>query len=121
MRRYDCKLRLLAELTLAGRPAILCPITECNDNEQEEYAHLSLLREPAVWCEAGASAGAEWFWELRSEPREGKREKVKGKSFNRQEQTFPFTFLLLPFDSSSRRRRHRYQGARYQAHAPRTW
>ena len=62
------QLRLLAELTSAVTPAILCPITECNDNEQEEYAHSLLLREPAVWCEAGASAHAEWPWELRSEP-----------------------------------------------------
>jgi hypothetical protein len=61
------QLRLLAELTSAVTPAILCPITECNDNEQEEYAHVWLPREPAVWCEAGASAGAEWPWELRSE------------------------------------------------------
>jgi hypothetical protein len=60
--------KLSTELTLAFAPAILCPITERNDNEQEEYAHSSLLREPAVWCEAGASAGAEWPWELRSEP-----------------------------------------------------
>jgi hypothetical protein len=61
------QLRLLTELTSLKSPAILCPITERNDNEQEEYAHSSLLREPAVWCEAGASAGAEWPWELRSE------------------------------------------------------
>ena len=60
-------LRLSTELTSAALPAILCSITERNDNEQEEYAHLLLLREPAVWCEAGASAGAEWPWELRSE------------------------------------------------------
>src|SRR5436190_17103375 len=61
------QLRLSAELTLAGLPAILCAITERNDDEQEEYAHSSPHREPAVWCEAGASAGAEWPWELRSE------------------------------------------------------
>jgi hypothetical protein len=28
---------------------------------------LSPLREPALWCEAGAEAYAEWAWELRSE------------------------------------------------------
>jgi hypothetical protein len=61
------QLRPSTELTSGFLPAILCPITECNDNEQEEYAHSSPLREPAVWCEAGASAGAEWPWELRSE------------------------------------------------------
>ena len=38
-----------------------------NDDEQEEYAHSSPPSEPAAWCEAGASAGAEWAWELRSE------------------------------------------------------
>jgi hypothetical protein len=68
------QLRLSTELTVVLLPAILCAITERNDNEQEEYAHMWLPRELAVWCEAGVSAGAEWPWELRSEPRE-----VKGK------------------------------------------
>ena len=76
------QLRLLAELTSAVTPAILCPITECNDNEQEEYAHSSPPREPAAWCEAGASAGAEWPWELRSEsPTEKRKRKTMSYGF----------------------------------------
>jgi len=54
-------------LTIAIPAAILTAIKDTNDDEQEEYAHSPPPREPAVWCEAGASAGAEWSWELRSE------------------------------------------------------
>jgi len=49
------------------RPLLYCRQSIANDDEQEEYAVESLLREPAVWCEAGACADAEWAWELRSE------------------------------------------------------
>jgi hypothetical protein len=45
-----------------------CPIEEYNDDEQEEYAVSTPPREPADWCEAGASAVAEWTWELQSQP-----------------------------------------------------
>ena len=38
-----------------------------NDDEQEEYAVSTPPREPADWCEAGASVAAEWAWELQSE------------------------------------------------------
>ena len=62
------RLGLSTELTSAISPDILWPIEETNDDEQEEYAHSSPPREPAAWCEAGASAGAEWPWESQSEP-----------------------------------------------------
>jgi len=46
------------------------------DDEQEEYTHSSLHREPAVWCEAGASTGVEWPWELRSESPNDERQTI---------------------------------------------